>query len=247
MDENIFIFFAVGFIAQTIDGALGMAYGVCSNTFLLSIGIPPAIASASVHLAEVFTTAISGISHWRLGNVDKELLKKLVIPGVIGGSLGAYLLTSLPGDKLKPFIAIYLLFMGIVILAKAIGKKPENKQVVTKLPVLGLIGGFLDAMGGGGWGPTVTSTLVARGNNPRYSIGSVNMSEFFVTLAESVMFLITLRYVHWQSVLGLMIGGALAAPFAAMVTKRLPTRKLLGFLGGLIVLLSLRTILLALV
>jgi len=177
MDISILLYMLVGFLAQTIDGALGMAYGVSSNTFLLSVGIPPAAASASVHMAEVVTTGISGFAHWRLGNVDWKLVKRLLFPGVIGGVAGAYLLTAIDGDAIKPWIAAYLLIMGGVIIYKAFTSQPRNKPDEYHGPNiswLGLFGGFCDAIGGGGWGPVVTSTLVARGKYPRMTIGSVN-------------------------------------------------------------------------
>ena len=176
MDLSILLYVLVGFVAQMIDGALGMAYGVSSNTFLLSVGIPPAAASASVHMAEGVTTGISGLSHWRLGNIDWNLVKRLALPGVLGGIAGAYLLTSIDGNVLKPFISAYLLIMGVIILIKAFNGKHEPKET-KHLGILGIIGGFFDAIGGGGWGPIVTTTLVARGKHPRYAIGSVNFSE----------------------------------------------------------------------
>ena len=246
MDLNIVVFIIVGFIAQIIDGALGMAYGVSSNSFLLSIGLPPAAASASVHTAEVFTTFVSGVSHWKFGNVDKKLFKKLLIPGIIGGVLGAYVLTSIPGKTIKPFIGAYLLIMGLMILRKAF-KKIKEKRVETKLIPLATAGGFFDAIGGGGWGPIVTSTLMARGHNPRFTIGSVNISEFFVTVAEAATFFTILGLVHWQVIVGLLIGGVLAAPMAAYVCKRLPSRALMIIVGILITVLSIRTIYLALI
>lgn len=240
------IFVGVGFLAQMIDGALGMAYGVSSNTFLLSVGVPPAVASACVHIAEVFTTGISGFTHWKLGNVDKEAFKKLIIPGVLGGIAGAYLLTNIDGNIIKPYISIYLIIMGIVILWKALRKVTKKKDTVPWLIPLGLVGGFFDAIGGGGWGPVVTTTLVARGKHPRFSIGSVNSSEFFVTFAESVTFLFTLGglLTHWPIFVGLLIGGAIAAPLAAFVTKLLPVRLLMGMVGILIIVLSVRTLVL---
>jgi uncharacterized membrane protein YfcA len=245
METNILLFVLVGFAAQLIDGALGMAYGVSSNTFLLSIGVPPAAASASVHLAEVVISGVSGFSHWRLGNTDRELIKRLLFPGVLGGVVGAYLLASFPGDVLKPYVSFYLLIMGSIILAKAFRRSQETGRVTTHLIPLGLVGGFFDAIGGGGWGPIVTTTLVARGNNPRYTIGSVNFAEFFVTFAESVTFLLTIGLTNWQIVVGLLIGGVVAAPIAALATRRLPVRFLMGFVGVLIILLSLRTIVMA--
>jgi len=245
MNESIIIYIVVGFIAQIIDGTLGMAYGVSSTTFLLSIGIPPAAASASVHTAEIFTSGVSGLSHLKFGNVDKELFKRLLIPGVIGGVLGAYILTMVPGETIKPFVAFYLFMMGLMILQKAL-KKIQEKKVETKLFPLGLVGGFFDAIGGGGWGPIVTSTVMARGHNPKFTIGSVNLSEFFVTVGESATFFIIIGLVHWQIIVGLMIGGALAAPLAAYVCKRLPFRTLMILVGVLITALSIRTIYLAL-
>lgn len=243
MDLSIFIFIAVGFIAQLIDGALGMAYGVSSNTFLLSLGIPPAAASASVHLAEVFTTGVSGFSHWRLGNIDKDLIKRLLIPGVMGGIAGAYILTSIPGNIIKPVVSVYLLLMGVIIVIKAFNYNHEHNEVTKHVSLLGLIGGFMDAIGGGGWGPIVTTTLVVRGKHPRFAIGSVNFSEFFVTFAESVTFILTLALVeYWKIILGLLIGGVIAAPLAAVAAKKLPVRTLMFIVGSLIIGLSVRTI-----
>jgi uncharacterized membrane protein YfcA len=246
----IFLYILVGFLAQMIDGALGMAYGVSSNTFLLSIGIPPAAASASVHMSEVVTTGISGMSHWKLGNVDWKLVKRLLIPGAIGGILGAYVLTSFDGDAIKPYIATYLLIMGGVIIYKAFTIVPRQKPDEyhgPRISLLGLFGGFCDAIGGGGWGPVVTSTLVARGKNPRTTIGSVNFSEFFVTLGQSILFVITLSMgEYWQIILGLLIGGAIAAPIAAKLTQKLPLKYLMISVGILIIGLSIRTLVLAL-
>lgn len=245
MDQSIIVFIIVGFIAQMIDGALGMAYGVSSTTFLLSLGIPPAPASASVHTAEIFTSGVSGLSHLRFGNVDKKLFKKLLIPGVIGGILGAYILTAVPGEMIKPFIAFYLFIMGLMILRKAL-KKIQEKRVETQLFPLGVVGGFFDAIGGGGWGPIVTSTIVARGHNPRFAIGSVNLAEFFVTIAEVATFFTVIGLTHWQIIVGLIIGGVLAAPLAAYVCKRLPSQALMIIVGLLIIALSIRTTYLAL-
>jgi hypothetical protein len=249
MDTNysIFVFILVGFIAQMIDGALGMAYGVSSNSFLLGIGVPPAAASASVHMAEVVTTAISGFSHWRLGNLDRTLIKSLLLPGALGAVVGAYILTNAPGDLLKPFIAVYLFIMGVIILVKGLLRDHTEQRVISHLSILGVIGGFFDAIGGGGWGPIVTSTLVARGSNPRLTIGSVNFSEFFITFSQSVVFVFTLQFSeYWKVILGLLIGGAVAAPMAAVVTKRLPVRPLMLLVGTLIIVLSIRTLYLAL-
>lgn len=246
MDDQLLVFAAVGFVAQMVDGALGMAYGVTSTTFLLSLGVPPAVASAGVHTAEAFTTMVSGISHLRFGNVDKQLLKRLVIPGIVGGVVGAYILTSVPGKVIKPFVAAYLLVMGIRIFWKAFNAVSSKRHYGRLFP-LGLIGGFLDAIGGGGWGPLVTSTLVANGRNPRFAIGSVNLSEFFVTFAEAVTFLALLGLIQWQILVGLIVGGVLAAPLAAYIGKRVPTKALMIIVGLVIVGLSIRTILLAMI
>jgi uncharacterized membrane protein YfcA len=242
MDVHLLIFVIVGFVAQMIDGALGMAYGVSSTAFLLSIGVPPAAASASVHIAEVFTTGASGLSHWKLGNVDKKMIKKLLIPGIVGGVLGAYVLTSIPGNTIKPFISAYLLIMGVLIIYK-IFKRSKPRDVHSKLTPLALVGGFFDAVGGGGWGPIVTTTIVARGHNPRYAVGSVNLSEFFVTVAEAATFITLIGLGHWQVIVGLIIGGVIAAPFAAFMCKKLPSKALLALIGVLIIALSTRTIL----
>lgn len=245
MDWNILLFIVVGFFAQLIDGALGMAYGVSSTSFLLSLGIPPAAASASVHLSEVVTTGISGWTHWKLRNIDTALVKRLLLPGMAGGILGAYILTKVDGNVIKPFISAYLMLMGLVILFKALRYEKPTPSV-KNVGLLGLVGGFFDAIGGGGWGPIVTTTLVARGNHVRASIGSVNLTEFFVTLAESVTFVLSLSFVaYWKIILGLLLGGALAAPLAAYATRKLPMRWSMALVGLVIIVLSLRTILLA--
>lgn len=249
MALEILLFAVIGFIAQLIDGALGMAYGVSATTFLLTLGVPPAAASASVHTAETFTTAISGLSHLRLGNINKSLVLTLAIPGVIGGVVGAYVLTSIPTEIVKPVIAIYLFVMGLVILVRAFkGVQPREN---TPYPVLlALVGGFFDAIGGGGWGPIVTTTLVARGHEPRTMIGSVNLTEFFVTTAQAITFFAVIGSAlleNWRPIVGLLLGGAIAAPLAAFATRRMPAKTLMFLLGVLIILLSLRTLYLALV
>jgi uncharacterized membrane protein YfcA len=244
LDLNILVFIAFGFVAQMIDGCLGMAYGVSSTTFFLSLGVPPVVASACVHTSEMFTTAASGISHFKFGNVDRRVFIKLLLPGIIGGVLGAYVLTELPGGKIRPFVSIYLLIMGAMILFKVFRKVHKNASKVRLVP-LGLVGGFFDAIGGGGWGPIVTTTLVANGNTPRYAIGSVNSAEFFVTIAESITFFVTIGTVlaqHWEKIVGLLIGGVLAAPLAAYLCKKTPTRVLMILVGLLIVGLSVRVI-----
>ncbi|WP_028450431.1 sulfite exporter TauE/SafE family protein [Chitinibacter tainanensis] len=230
----------VGFAAQAIDGALGMAYGISSNTFLIGIGATPASASAAVHVAEVFTTGFSGLSHLKFGNIDRALFKRLVIPGVLGGVFGAYLLTSIDGKAIKPFIAAYLLLMGLYILRKAwLAAKPKaSSGEIRHVSKLALLGGFVDAVGGGGWGPVVTSTLVGRGNDPRRTIGTVNAAEFFIAFSTAGAFLLWAEMDHWLLVAGLIVGGLFAAPFAAWLCHKLPARSLLWLVGTLISALS---------
>ena len=244
MELNFFLIIIIGFVAQIIDGSLGMAYGVTANSFLLTLGYSPAIASASVHAAEIVTTLVSGISHWKFGNIDKRIVWGLLLPGVIGGAVGAYALVSFDGNKIKPFIAIYLLIMGIRILFKAFSPTPaHDKQPKTSLLfILGLTGGACDAIGGGGWGPVVTTTLISTGHSPNKTIGSVNFSEFFVTLAESVVFILTIGLTNWKAILGLLIGGVIAAPFGALLTKKISTKTIMIIVGSLIVFLQLRTL-----
>ncbi|MBY0225354.1 MAG: sulfite exporter TauE/SafE family protein [Hyphomicrobium sp.] len=244
MFEDVILFAVVGFVAQMVDGAIGMAYGISASTALLSMGVPPATASACVHAAETFTTAASGAAHWKLGNIDRKLLVRLVVPGMVGGALGAYALSSLPGEKLKPFIAIYLLLLGLFIVWKAVGQKEKREGVEPKaVAPLGLFGGFLDAVGGGGWGPLVTSSLLGQGTTPRYAIGTVNLAEFFVTLTISTTFFLTVGLDLWPIITGLILGGIIAAPFAAYATKHIPDKVLMIMVGTVVVLLSLRTLL----
>lgn len=242
--EDVILFAVIGFVAQMIDGAIGMAYGISASTALLSMGVPPATASACVHAAETFTTGASGMAHWKLGNIDKKLLARLVLPGMAGGALGAYALSSLPGDLLKPYIAGYLLLLGLFIVWKAVGQKETREGVEPKaVAPLGLFGGFLDAIGGGGWGPLVTSSLLGQGTTPRYAIGTVNLAEFFVTLTISTTFFLTVGLDLWPIIAGLILGGIIAAPFAAYATKHIPDKVLMIMVGTVVVLLSLRTLL----
>ena len=190
LDTEFLLFCLVGFIAQIIDGTLGMAYGVSCTTFLLQLGVPPAVASASVHTAEVFTTGVSGLSHLYMGNVDKKLFLRIAIPGVIGAALGAFLLSKvLDGNAIKPFIAGYLLILGLLIVIKSI-REPLFKEEIKNLSPLGFIGGALDSIGGGGWGPIVTSNIIHRGKTPQLTIGTVNTAEFFVAFVSTAVFLL---------------------------------------------------------
>ncbi|WP_439488724.1 sulfite exporter TauE/SafE family protein [Algoriphagus sp.] len=243
LDTEMFLWFLlVGFVAQSIDGALGMAYGVSCNSILLGIGIPPASASAWVHFAQVFTSLASGISHWKMGNVDWKLAKKLLIPGVLGSILGAFLLSNVNGDLVKPVIALYLFIMGIVILRKVKKKhSPKFNRESKSLPILATTGGFADAVGGGGWGPIVNSTLLSKGKIARYAIGTGNFVEFFVSLASASTFLFFVKELSLAPVLGLILGGILAAPFAAYICKLVKPKYLMIAVGVLIIALSIRT------
>lgn len=246
--ETFLLFLLVGVVAQGVDGALGMAYGVISTSVLLALGVPPATASASVHAAEVFTTAASASSHVWHRNVDWRLFLPLAIAGVIGGVLGAYVLAGIKGDIIKPFIVGYLAFIGLWILWRAgHDVKPRRLPAWITAPV-GMVGGFLDAIGGGGWGPTVSSTMVGAGQEPRRAIGTVNTAEFFLTVAISATFVWSLVTGHWQeagalrdhfsAVAGLVVGGLIAAPFAGYIVKKIPRRVLTYAVGGLLLLLA---------
>lgn len=242
LPADFLFYIAIGFAAQLIDGALGMAYGVTASSLLLGLGLPPAVTSATVHAAECFTTGTSALSHHAFGNIDKQLFRRLLLPGVIGAAVGAYLLASLPGDGLKPWIAGYLLLMGVVILLKAFRDFPP-RPVTSHLAPLGFFGALVDAMGGGGWGPIVASNLLARGNEFRITVGSVNAVEFFVTLTASLVFLLTIGLSHWSIIVGLAIGGVLAAPLGAWLVRYVRPRPMLCAVGLLVIGLSLRTIL----
>lgn len=240
--EQILPFIAAGFAAQLIDGALGMAYGVISSTILVSVlGVPPSRASSSIHLCELFTTAASGISHILHKNVDWKLLAKLAIPGVIGGVVGAYVLSNIDAKVAKPFVMTYLAGIGIYLLFKAYNHNGEQEFKKAKITTpLGLVGGFLDAAGGGGWGPVVTSNLLIQGTDPRKTIGTVNTAEFFLTLAVSITFLFTIGLQSFSvAIVGLLVGGLAAAPLGAWLAKKIQPKTLLTAVGYLLTLTSL--------
>lgn len=249
MEDSFILFAIVGFLAQIVDGALGMAYGVVSSSVLLSFGVPPAAASASVHAAEMFTTAASAGSHVWHRNVNWQLFRKLAPAGILGGVVGTYILTSIDGNLLRPFVAAYLGLMGVYILYRAWrAARPINSHRTAVVVPLGLVGGFADAVGGGGWGPVVTTGLVGTGGPPREMIGTVNTVEFFLTFAVSLAFMLALLTGHWEdagglvqyawAVAGLIVGGVIAAPLAGYVTKVLPQRVLMVAVGVLISVLA---------
>jgi uncharacterized membrane protein YfcA len=247
--QGFLLFLAVGFLAQLVDGALGMAYGVISSSVLLAFGVPPAQASAMIHAAECVTTGASGASHLAHRNIDWRLFFRLAPAGMIGGAIGAFVLTGFNPTFIKAVVIAYLGILGLLMLARAMrGLKDEPPHLKHVVP-LGLVGGFLDASGGGGWGPVVTSTLLGRGHTPRFVIGSVNTSEFFVTLAISATFvwtIVTGRFVlegglagAGAALAGLILGGLIAAPIAGYVTKIVPARILMAAVGVLVVSLAL--------
>lgn len=238
LSSEFWWFILIGLGAQLVDGALGMAFGLVSSSVLLSMGLPPAQVSASVHTAEVFTTGASGVSHLVAGNVDKRLFFRLALPGALGGALGAYVLTQVPGDLIRPLIYLYLLVLAIIILARAAGRWMPKGEI-RRVPVLGFFAGLLDASGGGGWGPVATSTLLASGGQARTTIGTVNAAEFVVTLTISATFLLSMGVQHLQIVAGLLIGGMMAAPVAAVLVKRVKERWVLVAVGVLVLGISL--------
>ena len=228
---DILPFIAIGFAAQLVDGALGMAFGQISSTLLISMGVPPKIASAGVHTAETFTTAVSAISHVAHRNVDWRLFLRIAVPGVIGGVLGAYVLTQVDAATAKPIVLTYLTALGLYLLYRGIMHRHTERTPKVVEP-LGLAGGFLDAAGGGGWGAVVTSNLLVQGSSPRKTIGTVNTAEFFLTVTISATFIATLGWEAFTvATLGLLIGGVLAAPFGAWIAKKVDADRLLTFVG----------------
>jgi uncharacterized membrane protein YfcA len=228
----------IGFVAQLVDGALGMAFGVITTTAMLSMGLPPAQASALVHTAEIFTTAGSAASHIWHRNVDWRLVSRLGVAGVLGAVLGAWILSNLDAGVVRPFISAYLLVVGGFILFKAWRGVPARDAPAPWVPPIGFVAGFLDASGGGGWGPVATTTLIGSGHAPRMTVGSVNTTEFFVTVAAATTFFIELGASPWRELLALVIGGLLAAPFGGWAVQRIPARVLMVAVGCLVIALS---------
>lgn len=241
-DENLLAFFLIGVFAQLVDGALGMGYGATSTSFLLAYGVSPVLSSTAVHVSEMFTTGASALSHHRFGNINKKLVKHLLIPGVLGSITGAYLLSDvIDGDIIKPFIAVYMIILAVVIIRKALRKNVEKKKT-KKLGVLAVFGGFMDSVGGGGWGPIVTSTLLGRGRNPKYTIGSVNAAEFAISFASGITFMLFGGIHGWQIIIGLVLGGVISAPIAAFLVNKIKRKPMMVAVGILIILLSLKTL-----
>ncbi len=250
IQHGLVLIFAM--VATVIDGGIGMGYGVSLTTLLLSIGVGTAVASASVHLAEVFTTLFSGLSHFKMGNFDQKIFAFLAIPGVFGGALGAWSAVRFEDYVfIRPIISLILLLLGILIIVKFTRKRElldteyERPRVRHLMP-LGFVSSFVDAIGGGGWGPITTPTLILRNAHPQQVIGSVNFAEFFVTFAISVTFFLSLPTIELSIVIPMVVGGLIAAPLGAYLTKRLSHRTVGILVGSLIILLSLRTIIIAL-
>ena len=246
-DNNLFYWMLlVGFFAEIVAGSMGMGYGVICTTILLILNVPPPVISASIHSAESFTSAAGSISHWQLGNINKKLAKALAIPAIIGAVAGALLL-SYVGERYakmtKPFIALYTMYLGIRILQNAFTKRDSNsKKKNVNITALGLIGGFIDSVGGGGWGPLVTGTFIKNGHTPRYVIGSSTFAKCILTVASAITFIFTIGIHHWNIVAGLLIGGIVTAPFSAMLTSKLPTKKMFIAVGIVVIFCSLITI-----
>lgn len=242
LNQDFFIYLLIGVFAQLVDGTLGMGYGATSTSFLLSVGVPPAISSTGVHVAEMFTTGASALSHYKFKNINKRLVTYLLVPGVIGSVVGAYLLSDvIDGKVIKPFIAVYMIVLAVMIIIK--GLRNNNVKKKTKnLGILAVFGGFMDAVGGGGWGPIVTSTLIGRGRDPRYTIGSVNAAEFAVSFASGITFLLFEGINGWQVIAGLIVGGVVAAPFGAFFVNKIKRKPMTIVVGLLIIYLSGRTL-----
>ena len=241
-ESSFWTYFLVGFLAQMVDGALGMAYGTLSTAVLLATGLPPLVVSASVHTAQFFTTGLSSLSHFYFKNVNKRLMLLLALGGGIGGFWGALLLTTIDGKTLKPWISLYLAGLGITILWRLLKKKkaqdPETHDQKRFTIPLGICGGFFDALGGGGWGPIVTTSLMAKGRDPRIVIGSVNTAEFIVKTVIALSFIATIGFTFQNVVIGLLCGGVVAAPFGAYILRFIKTEILMVMVSLLIVFLG---------
>jgi len=245
IDTKFYWFLGAGFLFALIDGAIGMSYGVTSTSFSLSMGIPPASASMGVHLSEIMSNGIAGWMHYRMGNINWKLFKLLLLPGIIGAVIGAYLLSSLEhySQYTKPVVSFYTLILGIVILRKAFKTHIKTASAKFKrVTLLGFGGGFIDAVGGGGWGSIVLSTLIAGGRHPRFSLGTVKLSRFFIAMMSSITFFAMLNTKHWEAVAGLVIGSAAASPIAAKISNRISAKVIMVAVAIIVILISIKSI-----
>ncbi len=239
LDSLFYFFVFVGFIAQLIDGSLGMAYGATCSSLMMFVGVPPSYATAGVHTAKVFTAGVSGLSHIFLGNIDKDMFFRIVVTGVVGSMVGAYVISEvIDGEFIKPYISAYLVFLGIMIFLKAFKPKPQVPSN-RNLGFLGLYGGFFDAIGGGGWGPLVTSNLLSKGNPAKETIGTVNTAEFFVAFFSTGVFMLFVDTQAWQLIAALIIDGIFAAPLGAYLVKFIPQKILMIVVAVVVILVSL--------
>ena len=245
IDPIFYYFLGAGFVFAFIDGAIGMSYGVTSTTFSLSMGIPPATASMGVHLSEIMSNGIAGWMHYRMNNINWKLFWLLLIPGIIGAVTGAYLLSSLEeySKYTKPVVSVYTLILGIVIFRKGLDVKAKRtSQKIKRIQLLGLGGGFIDAVGGGGWGSIVLSSLIAGGRSPRFSLGTVKLSRFFIALMSSLTFISMINGARWPAVAGLVLGSALASPIAARISNKISTKAIMLSVAVIVILISLKSI-----
>lgn len=242
INSDFLIFLLIGIFAQLVDSTLGMGYGATSTSFLLTFGVPPVISSMGVHVAEMFTTGASAISHYKFKNINKKLVLNLLVPGVVGSIAGAYLLSDvIDGNFIKPYIAVYMIILAVLIIVKGLRKNIQKKKT-KRLGILAIFGGFMDSIGGGGWGPIVTSTLMGQGRDPRYTIGSVNTAEFAIAFASGITFMLFDGINGWQVIAGLIIGGLIAAPVGAYFVNKIPRKPITVLVGILLILLSLKTL-----
>jgi uncharacterized protein len=241
-NSDFLIYLLIGVFAQLVDGTLGMGYGATSTSFLLSFGVSPATSSMGVHIAEMFTTGASAISHYKFKNINKKLVLNLLVPGVLGSIIGSYLLANVIDEKaIKPFIALYMVILAVIIIIKGLRKNIQKKKT-KKLNALAAFGGFMDAVGGGGWGPIVTSTLMGKGRDPRYTIGSVNTAEFAIAFSSGITFILFDGITGWRVIAGLIIGGVIAAPLSAYLVNKIPRKPITILVGILLIFLSVRTL-----
>lgn len=235
-------YLCIGIFAQLVDSTLGMGYGATCTSFLLTFGVNPATSSMAVHVSEIFTTGASAMSHYKFKNIDEQLVFRLIVPGVLGAVTGAYLLSDvIDGKKIKPYVAAYMIVLAIIIILKSLRKNIAPKET-KNVGLLAVFGGFMDSVGGGGWGPIVASTLIGRGDNPRYTIGSVNTAEFAIAFSSGITFILFEGISGWRVIAGLILGGIIAAPIGAYLVNKIPRKFMTIFVGCLLILLSLRTL-----